>query len=129
MLDDADGKVIVVESVPANVIELLKVAVLPSAIVNVALVAGAVIATLLMLVAEATPSVGVVKLGDVANTSEPEPVSSVTAAAKLADDGVPKNVKMPAPVVVVDGATPAPPPITSELAARAAEEASVPVAL
>ena len=64
-----------------------------------------------------------------ANTGEPEPVSSVTAVAKLADDGVPRNVKIPAPVVVVDGATPAPPPMTIALAARAADEASVPVAL
>ena len=69
------------------------------------------------------------KVGEVANTSDPEPVSSVTAVAKLADDGVPKKVRIPAPVVVVEGATPAPPPITRALAVRAAEEASVPVAL
>ena len=68
------GNVIVVESVPASVSVLFAVKVLPSAMVNVAAVAGAVIATLLTLVAAATPSVGVIKLGPVANTNEPDPV-------------------------------------------------------
>lgn len=63
MLAVTGGNVIVVESVPANVIELLTVAVLPLAIVNVALVAGAVIATLLTDVAVATPILGVVRVG------------------------------------------------------------------
>jgi hypothetical protein len=36
-------------------------------------------------------------VGEVAKTKEPEPVSSVTAAAKLDEDGVPKNVAMPVP--------------------------------
>ena len=57
------GNVIVVASVPANVIELLTVSVLPSASVSVAPAAGAVIATLLMLVAVATPNVGVTSVG------------------------------------------------------------------
>jgi hypothetical protein len=43
------------------------------------------------------PSAGVTNVGLVANTKEPEPVSSVTAAAKLAEDGVPKNVATPVP--------------------------------
>jgi hypothetical protein len=64
----------------------------------------------------------VVNVGDVPNTSAPVPVSSVTAAARLADDGVPRNVRMPDAVVVVEGATPAPPPMTSALAASAAED-------
>lgn len=51
----------------------------PSASVNVAAVAGAVKATLLMLVAVATPSTGVVKVGDVANASAPVPVTPVDA--------------------------------------------------
>jgi hypothetical protein len=63
-----DGNVIVVASVPANVTELLAVNVLPLAIVNVALVAGAVNATLLMLVAVATPSAGVTNVGLVSVT-------------------------------------------------------------
>ena len=63
-----DGNVIVVASVPANVTELLAVSVLPLAIVNVALVAGAVNATLLMLVAVATPSTGVTSVGLVSVT-------------------------------------------------------------
>ena len=52
-------------------------------------------------------------------TNNPVPVSSVIAESKFALDGVPKNVKTPVPVVVVAGATPAPPPITSALAASA----------
>jgi hypothetical protein len=50
-------------SVPVRVIVLLAVKVLPSAIVSVEPVAGAVIATLLMLVAVATPNDGVVRVG------------------------------------------------------------------
>ena len=122
------------------------------------------------------PRIGVVSVGDVANTNEPEPVSSVTAAARFALDGVAKNVATfaprplmpvdtgkpvalvnvpedgvpnapplttnapadpvltpnavttPVPVVMVLGATPAPPPITRALAAKALDDASVPVA-
>jgi hypothetical protein len=55
-------------SVPVRVRVLLAVRVLPSAIVRVAEVAGAVIATLFILVAVATPMVGVVKVGEVLNT-------------------------------------------------------------
>ena len=54
---------IVVESVPAKVRVLLDVRVLPSATVRVAEVAGAVMASLLTEVADATPSVGVVRVG------------------------------------------------------------------
>lgn len=43
------------------------------------------------------PKLGVVRTGDVANTNEPVPVSSVTAARKLAEEGVPKKVATPAP--------------------------------
>jgi hypothetical protein len=63
-----------------------------SAKVNVAAVAGAVKATLLILVAVATPNTGVTRVGDVANTFTPVPVLSVSADARLADDGVPKKV-------------------------------------
>jgi len=49
----------------------------------------------LIVVAEATPNTGVVRVGDVANTKSPEPVSSVTADAKLADEGVAKKVATP----------------------------------
>jgi len=59
------GKVMVVASVPARVRVLLAVRVLPSAMVKVALVAGAVMVTLLIEVAEATPRLGVVKTGEV----------------------------------------------------------------
>ena len=69
----------------------------PSAKVKVAAVAGAVKATLLMLVAVATPNTGVTRVGDVANTFTPVPVLSVKADAKLDDDGVPKNVATLAP--------------------------------
>jgi hypothetical protein len=63
-----------------------------SANVKVAAVVGAVKATLLILVAVATPNTGVTRVGVLANTLAPEPVSSVKANAKLADDGVAKNV-------------------------------------
>ena len=43
------------------------------------------------------PRSGVTNVGDVANTSAPVPVSSVTAARKLADEGVPKKVAIPEP--------------------------------
>jgi len=47
------------------------------------------------------PKTGVTSVGLVANTKEPVPVSFVTAAAKLAEDGVPKKVAMPAPKLVI----------------------------
>jgi hypothetical protein len=43
------------------------------------------------------PNAGVTSVGLVANTSAPEPVSSETAEAKLADEGVAKNVATPVP--------------------------------
>jgi hypothetical protein len=70
----------------------------PLANAKVADVAGAVNATLLILVAVATPSTGVTRVGVLANTKAPLPVSSVTAEAKLADEGVIKNAVTPAPV-------------------------------
>ena len=51
----------------------------------------------LMLVAVAAPRTGVVKVGLVAKTKRPEPVSSVTAEARLALDGVAKKVATPVP--------------------------------
>jgi len=48
-------------------------------------------------VAEAAPSVGVTSVGEVANTRAPEPVSSVTAAARLAELGVARKVATPVP--------------------------------
>jgi hypothetical protein len=76
---DVVGNVIVVESVPVKVKDLLTVNVLPSATANVLEVAGAVIAILLMLVAVATPSVGVTSVGEVLNTElvEVVPVAPV----------------------------------------------------
>jgi len=47
--------------------------------------------------ADGVPKAGVTKVGLVANTKEPVPVSSVTAEIRLADDGVPKNVATPVP--------------------------------
>jgi hypothetical protein len=60
-------------------------------------VAGAVTVTLLRLVAVATPSVGVTKVGLVAKTNPPVPVSSVTAVRRFALEGVAKNVATPVP--------------------------------
>jgi hypothetical protein len=46
---------------------------------------------------EGVPRAGVTSVGLVAKTKAPEPVSPVTAAAKLAEDGVAKNVATPEP--------------------------------
>jgi len=46
----------------------------------------------LILVALATPREGVTSVGEVAKTNAPLPVSSVTADAKLAEEGVAKKV-------------------------------------
>ena len=57
-----------------------------------------------------------VSVGLAEKTANPEPVSSVSAAARLADDGVPRNVAMPVPKDVM----PVPPldtpsvPVTSD---------------
>ena len=69
--------------------------------------------------------VGVVSVGDVPKTLAPVPVSSVNSAARFALDGVPRKVRAPAAVVVVEGAAPAPPPMTKALAAKAADVAQV----
>ncbi len=47
--------------------------------------------------AEGVPISGVTRAGEVANTSDPLPVSSVTAAAKLALLGVARKVATPVP--------------------------------
>jgi hypothetical protein len=47
--------------------------------------------------ADGVPKAGVTRVGLVANTKAPDPVSSDTAEAKLADDGVPKKVATPVP--------------------------------
>ena len=44
---------------------------------------------------EGVPRTGVTRVGEVPKTAAPEPVSSVSAAARLAEDGVPKNVAIP----------------------------------
>jgi len=74
IVPEALGKVKTVLSVPEKVRLLLTVKVLALAIVKVALVAGAVINSLLREVAAATPILGVVKVGEVARTIEPVPV-------------------------------------------------------
>lgn len=97
----ADGNVTLVAVVVVKVRlfapEVAKVD--PFANVNVAEVAGAVIATLLTLVADATPSVGVVKLGDVANTNCPLPCGSLIIPIS-SDELVDANTLSLFPVVV-----------------------------
>ena len=46
-------------------------------------------------------NVGLVNVGLVPNTKEPEPVSSLTADAKLADEGVAKKFATPEPKPVI----------------------------
>jgi hypothetical protein len=50
---------------------------------------------------EGVPNAGVTNVGLVANTKEPEPVSSLTAAAKFAEEGVPRKVATPDPKLVM----------------------------
>ena len=77
-----DGNVIVLPSVPARVKLLFDVSVFPSAMVRVAEVEGAVIVTLLTLVAVATPMVGVTKVGLVSITNlVPVPVCEAIEVA------------------------------------------------
>ena len=68
-------------SVPVNVKVLFEVNVFPSIIVNVDPFAGAVIVTLLTVVAVATPIVGVINVGLSLNTNSPVPVSSLITPA------------------------------------------------
>src|SRR5205814_7190360 len=51
------------------------------------------------------PRMGVTKVGEVANTAAPDPVSSVSAAARLALEGVPSHVAtlVPNPVTLASG--------------------------
>jgi hypothetical protein len=72
--------------------------------------------------AEGVPSAGVVSVGDVANTSAPVPVSSLTAAARFALDGVPRKVATPVPRLV----SPVPPFATATGEVR---EKTVPVSV
>jgi hypothetical protein len=51
---------------------------------------------------DGVPRAGVTSVGLVANTRDPVPVSSVTAAAKFALVGVAKNVATPVPRPVID---------------------------
>ena len=68
---------------PVNVNVLDMVAVLPLAIVNVALDAGAVMVTLLIVVAVALPNVGEIKVGDVSNTKLFVPVTPVKVCPSM----------------------------------------------
>lgn len=52
---------------------------------------------LVSVAADGVPRSGVTRAGDVANTAAPEPVSFVSAAARLAEVGVAKNVAIPEP--------------------------------
>ena len=66
------------------------------------------------------PSAGVVSVGEVPKTATPVPVSSVIAAARFAEEGVPSQVATPAPKLV----TPVPP-----LATESVPEVITPAAL
>ena len=95
------------ESVPVNVSVLLTVNVLlaaresvePSPRVSVEPVAGAVSVTLLTVVAEATPSTGVTRVGVVARTISPVPVVELPRAVTVplvgsVSDVVPEVVRV-----------------------------------
>ena len=61
--------------------------------------------------ADGVPRAGVTNVGLVAKTNDPVPVSSETAASKLALDGVPKKVATPVPKEVM----PVPPLATARV--------------
>jgi len=68
--------------------------------------------------AEGVPRSGVTNVGELANTKAPDPVSSVTAEAKLAELGVPKKVATPVPKDVI----PVPPLATPKVPVMSAVE-------
>ena len=110
------GKVTLVVAVVVNVKELPPEVIneLPSARVKVADVAGAVTATLLTDVADATPNTGVTRVGDVASTTAPLPVEVVAPVPPLVTAKVPAKVIVPAPVTgPPDVVSPVVPPETS----------------
>lgn len=82
-------------SVAVTVTELLTANVFPFVRVKVPVVAEMV--SPLRVVAWAAPRIGVTSVGELAKTSAPEPVSSVTAAFKFRLDGVARNVATPVP--------------------------------
>ena len=61
----------------------MTVNVLPSTIVSVDPLAGAVSVTLLIVVADATPSVGVTRVGEAENTKFPVPVAPVEVTPSI----------------------------------------------
>jgi hypothetical protein len=63
------------------------------------------------------PRIGVTRVGEVEKTNEPDPVSSVTAAARFAEEGVPSQVATPAPKDVI----PVPPLVTGRVPVIAAD--------
>lgn len=114
------GKVMVFPSVPAKTTELVAVRVLPSAIVKVEPVLGAVMVTLLIVVAEAIPKVGENKVGEVLKTNEPVPVLLVMALNKFILEGVAKKVATFAPRSVMSAV-----PTVPQAGATAAEPVPV----
>lgn len=73
------------------------------------------------VVVDAVVAVGLLSVGVLAKTSDPVPVSSVTAAARLALVGVPRNVAIPVPSEVN--------PVPPELAARGVPVNVIPAAV
>lgn len=117
-VDDTVGKVVVavplhttVTSAPEIDVFTVVLRVFPSEIVRVALVVGAVIVTLFMLVAVATPSTGVTSVGLVARTGAPLHCAVVHTGSADAPPHTSISVVAPtardccAPVAVVPTAT------------------------
>ena len=93
-VSDVEGNVIVVPSVPAKVNELLAVKVLPEATKEVTPDSGKPVA-LVNVPDVGVPRIGVINVGEVAKTKFPLPVEVVIADARLALDGVARNVATP----------------------------------
>jgi len=84
------GILVVDVAVPVSVPTNVDAVIIPDALIPDALIVTPLPTTI--LVAVALPNTGVTKVGDVANTFTPEPVSSVNTAARLALDGVVRKV-------------------------------------
>jgi hypothetical protein len=82
---------------PLEVKEVAPVPPLPTGRVPVTPVVRGRPVTLVITPEVGVPSKGVTSVGEVANTRAPEPVSSVTAAARLEELGVPRKVATPEP--------------------------------
>ena len=105
---------------PESVVE--PVPPLPTASVPVTPVVSGSPVAFVRVAALGVPRFGVVRLGEVAKTSAPLPVSSVTAVARFAEDGVPRKSAIPAASPETSVAIETKPVVTAPAVARSTPE-------